>query len=84
MDHFHRSIWSEIFRTIFDHLSGDKNPGKFFVLNADPWIRFIVLQINIVTWLMLFDETIFQKQGIHFSSNNECFDVGYQGWLGQP
>ena len=75
MNDFHRRERTEIFRTVLDHFSCDENSRETFVLDTNPGIGFIVLQTDIVTRLVFFDQTVFQQQGIQLGIHNKGFDI---------
>lgn len=53
-----------IFRAVFDIASGQEDPWKRFVGDADPGIGLVILQQNVVMRLKLLDQIVFQKKGI--------------------
>ena len=73
----HLPTWvrTKIFRTIFDDLPSWKNPRESFVLDANPRIGFVVLQRNVIAWLILFDQVVFQQQSIQLSIHNDRSDI---------
>ena len=75
MHYFSTWIRAKIFRTILNDVSSRKNPRKRLIFNANPWIRFVVLELNIVFGLVFFDEVIFQQQCIQLRVNNHILNI---------
>ncbi len=73
----HLGIRSVIFRAILNKMSRQENPRKILFLNANPGIGFVVLQHDIVKWLMFFDQIILQQQRIVFARHDRRLEVIY-------
>ena len=69
-------IRTEILRAITYHLTRRKHPRKIFFLNHNAGVRFIVLQHDVVTRLVLLDQRIFQQQRVQLGFYNDVLDVG--------
>ena len=69
---FDRRIWSEVFRAVLDLLSRIKNSGEALFFDDDPGIGFVVLQVDIVSWLMFCAQAVLQKQGLEFILGDHC------------
>ncbi|NBU70727.1 MAG: hypothetical protein EBS53_04645 [Bacteroidetes bacterium] len=56
--------------------AGRENTGKMLVSNHQVGIRLIVLESDVVAWLIGFDEGIFQQKRIHFRFGQGEIDAG--------
>ena len=70
-----RGIWSKVFGTIFDLFTRIKYSGKAFFFDDDPGIGLVVLQVDIVTRLMLFDQAVLQQQRLEFILGDHRSDI---------
>ena len=52
-------------------------PGKILVLNANGRICLVILQQDIVPWLIFLDEIILQQQGVFLRVHHNVSDIGY-------
>jgi hypothetical protein len=72
-DRFHLGIGPEILRSVPYAFTGWKNTRETFIFDTKPWIGFIVSEQDIISWLVLLDQVIFQKQRIRFGRNHNVF-----------
>ena len=70
-----RGIWSKVFGTIFDPFTRVEYSGKAFFFDDDPGIGLVVLQVDIVTRLMLFDQAVLQQQRLEFILGDHRSDI---------
>ena len=68
---FGRGVWSEVLRSVFDYVSEGMHPRKTLVSDHNRRISLVVLELNIVPRLVLFDEVVFEKQRVDFGLNND-------------
>ena len=66
---------AEVLASVADELAGGENAGKALLLDDDERVRFIVLELDVVKRLVLFDEAVFQQQRIGFRGRDEPLDV---------
>src|SRR5690606_20997740 len=76
MHHADGGVGPEVSRPVPDELPCWKNPRKALVFDDNPGIRLVILEHDIISGLVLFDQAIFQEPGIDFRINNgECDPV---------
>ena len=58
-----------------DEVSRGVYPGKCLFSDDDGRVGFVVLEFNVVAGLMLFNQAVFQKKGVHFCGDDNELDV---------
>ena len=71
----HMRVRTEESSHLFIDVSGLENAGKILVRNAYRRVGFAVFQQNIIPWIILFYEAVFQQKGIFFGVYNGIRDV---------
>ena len=73
---FDVGVGSEIFGAIFFDTPGGEDARKALVLDTDVGIGLVVLEVDVVARLELFDEVVFQDQRFGLGVGDDHFDVG--------
>ena len=71
-----RCIRPEIFRSVLDDVAGRMDPGEPLLADDDGRVGLVVLQLDVVPRLVLLDEAVLEKQGVHLGGHHDEPDVG--------
>ena len=64
-------VGAEVFKSGAFLLAGNKDSRKFILHgNCKVWIRLIVFELHVISWLILLDPRKFQSQRFEFGSND--------------
>lgn len=58
-----------------DEVSRGVYPGKGFFFDDDGRVGLVVFEFDVVPGLVLFDQAVFQKQGVHFCGDDNELNV---------
>ena len=72
----HGMVGAVVKRAVVDLFSGEENPRKLLVFNADPRIGLVVLEHDVVARLVLLDEVVLEQQGLRLRLHDDELDVG--------
>ena len=72
-------VRAEIGGAVFADAAGDEDPRKSFTGELDGRVTLVVPEQNVVTWLVLFDEIVLQRQGFFFVVEQNVVDVARFG-----
>jgi len=70
-------VGAVVLGTVFNGVTGGEDAGEALFLDADPGIGFVVFEVDVVAGLVLFDEVVFQQEGIEFGFGDDGFDIGH-------
>ena len=74
-----RAVWTEVLGTVPHKTAGNGHPRKLLIAQTDPGIGLAVLQEDIVTGLILFDQIVLQEKCIRFRANHSMLYIRYSG-----
>jgi len=72
----HVGIRTEIQRSVTNQVPGRKNPGEGFIFNTNPRVGLVIFESYIIPRTVLFNQVVFQQQGILFCIYYDIPDVG--------
>ena len=71
-----RCIRPEILRSVLNDVAGRMDPGEPLLADDDGRVGLVVLQLDVVPRLVLLDEAVLEKQGVHLGGHHDEPDVG--------
>ena len=74
------SVWSKIFRTIFNMPSCQKYPGEGLIFYHDIGIGFVILKVDIKPGLKILDQRIFQEKSVLLGIDDCKFNMVYPAY----
>ena len=70
------AVRAEVEGAVLYEAAGEEDSGEVLVADADPGVGLAVFQEDVVAGLELFDEVVFQQEGVFFGGNDGVHQVG--------